>query len=66
MERTILPERRLLAAVLALAVEDARRAPEPHRTEARLWLRSAACQGVCVVLDLDYGAVHRWLAQLDP
>lgn len=66
MEGTILPERRLLAAVLALAITDVQSSQEPYRAEARQWLRSAACQDVCVVVDLDYKAVHRWLVQRDP
>jgi hypothetical protein len=66
------PEVRLLMAVLVQAIEDVRQQPrkrgakhaQGHKEAALEFLRSRDCEAFCVLLDVDYRQIQRWVARL--
>ena len=63
---TVLCYKRLACAVVARACRDARSANAARAVEARQWLAGAGGGDLLDALDLDLGAVARWVRELTP
>jgi hypothetical protein len=58
--RGLAPEQKLVAAFLALVVDDARRGPPHHQGEARAFLRDAgAVRFWCALAEIDEDVVFQ-------
>jgi hypothetical protein len=57
----MIPEERLLLAMLLDAVRIARKQSHTFRQETRYWLRSVDCRLILEILDIDQEIVDGWV-----